>query len=385
MKKYILLPALLLTVAFHYSCQRESRFIVKGEFSSAEEQTLYLEHRGLGGVELLDSVTLKGEGTFTFKQAAPENPEFYQLRIGSQVALFAVDSLETLQVKGDANDLAATFTVENSPVNDQIRRIDEQTRLVNEKLDDAERRHEAKKIDDLTYLEEVDTILKSYKSEISRLILGNPSSAAAYYAIFQKVRNYLIFDPYSKQDYAMFGAVATSWDRYYPGTQRTKHLYDFTMNALKTRKLQEKQAALLENASVVTGSALPDIVLSTINGEKRSLASQKGKVVVVDFTVYRSDFSPAHNIELNKLYTKYRSQGLEIYQISFDSDEHFWKNAASNLPWITVRDPQSVYSSLLSLYNVREIPTAFVFNREGDVVARVENYATLASEVAKLL
>lgn len=385
MKKYILLPALLLTVAFHYSCQRESRFIVKGEFSSAEEQTLYLEHRGLGGVELLDSVTLKGEGTFTFKQAAPENPEFYQLRIGSQVALFAVDSLETLQVKGDANDLAATFTVENSPVNDQIRRIDEQTRLVNEKLDDAERRHEAKKIDDLTYLEEVDTILKSYKSEISRLILGNPSSAAAYYAVFQKVRNYLIFDPYSKQDYAMFGAVATSWDRYYPGTQRTKHLYDFTMNALKTRKLQEKQAALLENASVVTGSALPDIVLSTINGEKRSLASQKGKVVVVDFTVYRSDFSPAHNIELNKLYTKYRSQGLEIYQISFDSDEHFWKNAASNLPWITVRDPQSVYSSLLSLYNVREIPTAFVFNREGDVVARVENYATLASEVAKLL
>ena len=270
-------------------------------------------------------------------------------------------------------------------MNDQIRRIDEQTRLVNEKLDDAERRHEAKKIGDLTYLEEVDTILKSYKSEISRLILGNPSSAAAYYAIFQKVRNYLIFDPYSKQDYAMFGAVATSWDRYYPGTQRTKHLYDFTMNALKTRKLQEKQAALLENASVVTGSALPDIVLSTINGEKRSLASQKGKVVVVDFTVYRSDFSPAHNIELNKLYTKYRSQGLEIYQISFDSDEHFWKNAASNLPWITVRDPQSVYSSLLSLYNVREIPTAFVFNREGDVVARVENYATLASEVAKLL
>ena len=385
MKKYILLPALLLTVAFHYSCQRESRFIVKWEFSSAEEQTLYLEHRGLGGVELLESVTLKGKGTFTFKQAAPENPEFYQLRIGSQVALFAVDSLETLQVKGDANDLAATFTVENSPVNDQIRRIDEQTRLVNEKLDDAERRHEAKKIDDLTYLEEVDTILKSYKSEISRLILGNPSSAAAYYAIFQKVRNYLIFDPYSKQDYAMFGAVATSWDRYYPGTQRTKHLYDFTMNALKTRKLQEKQAALLENASVVTGSALPDIVLSTINGEKRSLASQKGKVVVVDFTVYRSDFSPAHNIELNKLYTKYRSQGLEIYQISFDSDEHFWKNAASNLPWITVRDPQSVYSSLLSLYNVREIPTAFVFNREGDVVARVENYATLASEVAKLL
>ena len=76
---------------------------------------------------------------------------------------------------------------------------------------------------------------------------------------------------------------------------------------------------------------------------------------------------------------------MEIYQISFDSDEHFWKNAASNLPWITVRDPQNVYSRLLSTYNVRDIPTAFVINRDGDVVARVENYATLPGEVGKVL
>jgi peroxiredoxin len=386
MKKYFsLLPATLLTAAVLLSCQSEKTFEVKGALSSAGDQILYLEHRGLGGVELLDSVKLKENGTFAFKEKAPANPEFYQLRVGSQVAVLAIDSLETLQVRGDAKDLANTLSVENSPVNEQIRQIDSQTRQVNLRINEAEKRHTAKAIDDVAYLAELDSVLTEYKAEITKLILGNPSGAAAYYAVFQKVDGYLIFDPYNKQDYAMFGAVATSWDRYYPGTPRSKHLYDFTMNALKTRKQQEQQAALLENVPVVSGLSLPDIVLTEVNGEKITLSSQKGKVVVLDFTVYKSDFSPAHNMELNKLYSQYKAQGLEIYQISFDSDEHFWKNAANNLPWITVRDPESVYSRLLSMYNVRNIPTAFVINRDGDVVARVENYTTLPGEVGKVL
>ena len=386
MKKYVsLLPAVLLTAAVLLSCQSEKTFEVKGELSAAGDQTLYLEHRGLGGVELLDSVKLKENGKFAFKEKAPVNPEFYQLRVGSQVAVFAIDSIETLQVRGDAKDLASTLSIENSPVNEQIRQIDSQTRQVNIRISEAEKKHTAKAIDDVAYLAELDSVLTEYKAEITKLILGNPSGAAAYYAVFQKVDGYLIFDPYNKQDYAMFGAVATSWDRYYPGTPRSKHLYDFTMNALKTRKQQEQQAALLENVPVVSGLSLPDIVLTEVNGEKITLSSQKGKVVVLDFTVYKSDFSPAHNMELNKLYSQYKAQGLEIYQISFDSDEHFWKNAANNLPWITVRDPESVYSRLLSMYNVRNIPTAFVINRDGDVVARVENYTTLPGEVGKVL
>lgn len=386
MKKYVsLLPAVLLTAVVLLSCQSEKTFEVKGELSAAGDQTLYLEHRGLGGVELLDSVKLKENGKFAFKEKAPENPEFYQLRVGSQVAVFAIDSIETLQVRGDAKDLASTLSIENSPVNEQIRQIDSQTRQVNIRISEAEEKHTAKAIDDVAYLAELDSVLTEYKAEITKLILGNPSGAAAYYAVFQKVDGYLIFDPYNKQDYAMFGAVATSWDRYYPGTPRSKHLYDFTMNALKTRKQQEQQAALLENVPVVSGLSLPDIVLTEVNGEKITLSSQKGKVVVLDFTVYKSDFSPAHNMELNKIYSQHKAKGLEIYQISFDSDEHFWKNAASNLPWITVRDPQNVYSRLLSTYNVRDIPTAFVINRDGDVVARVENYATLPGEVGKVL
>lgn len=369
------------------SCKSDKKsFVVTGEFSSVQkDDTLYLEHLGLGGIEPVDSVKLKPKGTFKFKVPAPKNPEFYQLRIDDQVAIFAVDSTETLRVTGDVKDLFNTFRVENSPVNDQIREINHQYRQTAKKIEELGKKHKEKLIDDVTYLSQLDSIVNEYKTFASKIILGNPRSAAAYYAVFQKIGDYLIFDPYDKKDYVMFGAVATSWHNFYPETPRTKHLYDFTVNAMKLRKQQERQAQLLENIPITTESSLPDVVLPDVNNTNVALSSLKGNVVLLDFTVYNSDFSPEHNIHINTIYQRYKNQGFEVYQVSFDSDEHFWKNAAINVPWITVRDPESVRSPLLSRYNVRNLPTAFILNREGDVVARIEDYTKLESELNKVL
>lgn len=366
------------------SCDSEGKaFRIQGEVISAEYKTLYLEHRGLGGVELLDSVNLPKNGKFSFKEKAPQNPEFYQLRIEEQKLIFAVDSNETLVVKADASDLYGSSTIESSLLNDQIKDIIGKQLDIKKNILSLTDQHTTKVIDDVTYLDRLDSILSNYKAYASKLILGNPSSAAAYYAVFQKIDDYLIFDPYDKKDYAMFGAVATSWNRYYPETQRTKHLYDFTMNALKVRKQQERQSELIENI-IITESTLPDISLNDVKGNKVSLSSFNGSFVILDFTAYKTDFSLQHNELLNKIYRTYNSKGLEIYQISFDSDAHYWKNAASELPWKTVYDPQSVNSSLLRTYNVRELPTTYILNREGDLIKRIERIESLERDISQL-
>ncbi|HKM44179.1 MAG TPA: TlpA disulfide reductase family protein [Dysgonamonadaceae bacterium] len=366
------------------SCDSEGKaFRIQGEVISAEYKTLYLEHRGLGGVELLDSVNLPKNGKFSFKEKVPQNPEFYQLRIEEQKLIFAVDSNETLVVKADASDLYGSSTIESSLLNDQIKDIIGKQLDIKKNILSLTDQHTTKVIDDVTYLDRLDSILSNYKAYASKLILGNPSSAAAYYAVFQKIDDYLIFDPYNKKDYAMFGAVATSWNRYYPETQRTKHLYDFTMNALKVRKQQERQSELMENITI-TESTLPDISLNDVKGNKVSLSSFNGSFVILDFTAYKADFSLQHNELLNQIYRKYNSKGLEIYQISFDSDAHYWKNAASELPWKTVYDPQSVNSSLLRTYNVRELPTTYILNREGDLIKRIERIESLETDISQL-
>ncbi len=381
-KKVLLI--LLAVVALH-SCKRGDVFKIEGQLEAAEGETLYLEQRGLAGIVKLDSVVLKGDGRFAMEQLAPPNPEFYQLRIGQQVALFAVDSTETLRVTANGSNLYHSFKVADSPANDRLRRVDERTMQVTNAIEELRAQYEAKEIDDNAFVEQFESLLKEYKEEVSKVILGNPTSAAAYYAVFQKIGDYLVFDPYDKRDYAMFGAVATSWSRYYPETERTKHLYDFAMNALRARKQQEHQNALLETIPVVEVPGLPDIELKGVNGERMSLSSLKGKVVLLDFVVYNAEFSPGHNMRLNTLYSRYKAKGMEIYQVSFDPDEHFWKTSAANLPWITVRDPGAMNATLLSTYNVSVIPTAFVINREGDVVKRVEDYEQLVAVIEKVL
>lgn len=375
---------MLAVVALH-SCKRGDVFKIEGQLEAAEGETLYLEQRGLAGIVKLDSVVLKGDGRFAMEQLAPPNPEFYQLRIGQQVALFAVDSTETLRVTANGSNLYHSFKVADSPANDRLRRVDERTMQVTNAIEELRAQYEAKEIDDNAFVEQFESLLKEYKEEVSKVILGNPTSAAAYYAVFQKIGDYLVFDPYDKRDYAMFGAVATSWSRYYPETERTKHLYDFAMNALRARKQQEHQNALLETIPVVEVPGLPDIELKGVNGERMSLSSLKGKVVLLDFVVYNAEFSPGHNMRLNTLYSRYKAKGMEIYQVSFDPDEHFWKTSAANLPWITVRDPGAMNATLLSTYNVSVIPTAFVINREGDVVKRVEDYEQLVAVIEKVL
>ena len=88
---------------------------------------------------------------------------------------------------------------------------------------------------------------------------------------------------------------------------------------------------------------------------------------------------------LADFYAKYHKQGLEIYQISLDDDSHFWKNAASNLPWICVRDPQSVYSQVAALYFVRQLPAFFLLDSKGTLVQRIEEPKQLEAAIKSVV
>lgn len=373
-----------LVLLFSSCDSKGNSFSVKGEITSANGQVLYLEHRGLGGLDVLDSVKLKENGKFAFKEKSPANPEFYQLRLGEQVVVFAADSVDNLILNADGSDLYNSYKIDPAIINEQIKKVISMQRDAKNDISNLMTQHEKKEIEDVAFMEKVDSVLSVYKTYANNLILGNPSSAAAYYAVFQKIDDYLIFDPYDKKDYPMFGAVATSWNRFYPETQRTKHLYDFTMNALRARKQHEKQSSLMDNVTL-TESQLPDISLLNVKGQTTKISSFKGNYVLLDFTAYKSEFSLRHNEIINRTYNKYKSKGLVVYQISFDSDVHFWKNVSVDLPWTTVYEPQSINSDLLKNYNVRELPTAYILNKEGDLIKRIENFEKLDEYLSQLL
>ena len=135
-----------------------------------------------------------------------------------------------------------------------------------------------------------------------------------------------------------------------------------------------------------TEATILDIKLQDYTGKDYSLAkvAEQNRIVVLNFTAYAAEFSPQVNKLLNDIYQRHHNQGLEIYQVSLDQDNVLWREAAKNLPWITVYDPMSVNSQNVGTYNVTGIPTSFII-RNSEIVERIEDAALLKAAVAKYI
>lgn len=383
MKKVTFAALAALTIT---ACSSGPKFQVNGDISGAEGKMLYLESSALEGIVPLDSVKLKGNGTFSFSQARPESPEFYRLRIEDKVINFSVDSIESIQIKAPYTDFSTDYTVEGSENSKKIKELTIKQIQLQKDVDNLLEAVRNNKITHDTFDSNLNRQLTAYKEDVKKnYIFAAPNTAAAYFALFQKLNNYLIFDPLNnKEDIKCFAAVATSLNNMFPHAVRSKNLYNIVIKGMKnTRQPQAKAADIPQEKIVETG--IIDIALRDIKGNVRKLTDLKGKVVLLDFSVFQSPGGSAHNLMLRELYNTYASKGLEIYQVSLDADEHYWKTSASNLPWICVRDGNGVYSTNVAVYNVRQVPSVFLINRDNELKLRGEDIKSLEAAVKSLL
>lgn len=364
------------------ACNNEPAFKVQGEVTDAADKMLYLEQTGLDGIVALDSVELGSNGTFSFSAARPEAPDFYQLRIEDKVINFSVDSTETVEVKADYKNFATDYNIQGSESNQKIKELV----LLQTDLQERVNKLAQSGIPVGIVQDSLSRMVNAYKNNVKRnYIFVGPNKPYAYFALFQVLNGYMIFDPLNnKEDVKCFAAVATSMNNLYPHADRSRNLYNMVIKGMKnTRAPQVKPLDI--PADKIQETSIIDIPLMDINGTTRHLTDLKGKVVLIDFTAYGSAESGARNLLLREIYDKYAPQGLEIYQISLDTDEHFWKTAADNLPWICVRDPQGPYSTYVNLYGVTKLPTAFLVSRNNELSMRIGEKTNLEEAIKKLL
>lgn len=378
-----LLTVLGLCMFFFSACNNSSDFIVKGVVAGADGQLMYLENVGISNVVTLDSIKLAPGGKFKFTEKRPEYPDFYRLRLNNQLINFAVDSTETISFVADAGTFATSYSVEGSENSKAIKAITLAQLDANQAISRLRKEYEDKMISDTTYRMKVLAAADAYKEVARKYIYSAPMSTAAYFALFQQIDGLLFFDLYDRKDVKAYGAVATSYNHTYPESPRSKHLYNLTLQSMKVLRAQRP----VDYSNVETKEiSFLDIELPDVRGDVVKLSTvAPGKVVLINFTAYQTEWSPALNMALGELYTKYHDQELEIYQVSLDSDFHFWRNGASNLPWVTVHDPQSVYSQVAGLYNVKQLPALFILDRKGNLVKRVEDVKKLEADVKAVL
>ena len=379
MKKLIIIVMAALALT---ACEEQKpSFTIEGTVKGAKDQTLFLYNNALGGAVKLDSVKLTEEGTFTLHGEAPQSPELYSLIVGNQMVYFGIDSTETVTINADYATMSSAYEVEGSVSSEKIKQLtlrqhdlQRQIMAIQNNLDLSRQQI----VDSLQH------IVDNYKNDITmEFIYENPGSIYAYYALFQTLGGWNVFDRSNPQDVRAFAAVATSWDTFYPESDRAKHLHNTTIKGMNdTRQAAAREMMAAETAGQIETVDLLDLSLPDASGHNRTLTELKGKVVMLDFHMFNMKESAARILSLRELYNKYHSQGLEIYQVGLDENEHFWKQQTESLPWICVYDPSALSARN---YNVQSIPEYFLIDRNNALYKRSSQMSDVEQEIRTLL
>ena len=337
---------------------KKEQFEINGRIAEADGKTLYFEAVTLNGIEALDSIRLDENGDFRFHGMRPFNPEFYRLRIDRQIVNLSVDSTETIHVEATWPAMGTGYEVEGSPDCQTLKEINGKLIALQQSVRDI-------MTDKTLTLGEQERLVREkidiYKEEMKKkYIMEAPASAPAYFAL------------------------ATAWDANYPGTNRTENLHNIAIQGMKNTKRPTPVSLADIDPEKISASGIIDIELPDIHGKNRKLSDIRNKVVLLDFTAYSLPSSQERIMQMRGLYDRYAAQGFEIYQVSIDPDEHYWKTACEHLPWTCVYESRGEASGYLGSYLVRRLPTFFLIDRHGDLVARDEQIEDLEKAIGKL-
>ncbi len=351
----------VLTVGIAMVSCGEKKFTIKGDIADASDQSLLLEKADFYGRWIvIDSTRTSKDGKFAISQQAPASPEIYRLRFDDRFIYFPVDSTETVTLTTTASNYGHDYTLGGS----------EQARLLGE----FEQRLQKLNFSDSTAVENFKrAVYADYLQEARGSILS-------YYVLTKIVGDKPLYDPESKNDAKYYGAVATAFEQYRPDDPHVGMLRDVTVQAHKKRNAESGVKRVVEANEL----NMVEIELPDENGDNIRLSdlTDQGVQTLVVFSMMNEPESPAFNKQLAEIKDAYGVR-LNIYHISFDTDQYAWREAAANLPWTTVSDPGGQTSDAIVSYNVGTLPTFFIYNSRGDLAARASNFKEVRDELAK--
>lgn len=345
-----------------FSCKNHE-FKVKGEIYGAEDQSLILEKSDFNGSwKAVDSTRINKNGGFSITFPVPPAPDIYRLNLNGRYIYFPVQSKETISINSSYEKFGNDFSITGSPEAEKLGRFE-------------------KELHNNGALKNTDSLHNFKRHIYSSYMKDSPGSIVNFYILTKTVNGKPLYSPEDPADSKYFAAVATGFKSQRPDDPHTALLEQTAIQSLKNRNSLSGNFLTYE-ADEIT---LIDIEQQDENGITQKLSDivGKGKPVVVIFSLLNLPESPEFNIELSKIYNRMKGN-VEFFNVSIDEDRYDWREAAKNLPWITVYSPGMEYSEDAKNYNIFQLPTFFIYNSKGELIERVLTLDELNKSVSKL-
>lgn len=356
---------------------------IRGRLIVADSDKIYLDKVLLSSTVTVDSAKMDGKGRFRFKiKNSDPTPTIYFLRSGNSFAALLLSAGEKVSVEA-IGSFSENYSIKGSPESMRMLELREIMTSGMSKLDSIANAFSAADTKDKN------TISASYaeqyyatKRKQIDFIVSKPGSIASLYALYQRLPNDQSLAD-GKSDILYYRLVADSAGAKYPGSPYVKGLNETIQNYEKRADIVE----MLNKSLAAEPLNYPEIEMPDIYGNRHKLSDLHGKVIVLDFWTTQSQTGPINNAEMKKLYSEFADKGLEIYQVCLDITKISWVSAvtAQKIPWISVSDLKGAGSPNVSGYNLNTVPTNFVIDREGNIVAIGIYGAELEECVKKLI
>lgn len=368
MKRILLI---LVSVLLLYGCNNKSRFTVEGVVNGDTKNYIYISKVDVDKPVFIDSVKIKKNGNFKVRVKASE-PDFYQLGFSSRdfITLLAEPG-EKITINFNSKNLFENYTVTGSEGSEKIMVLDMALTETKKKLDSLTAIYKKESTEPGfetrgTELEaEYTRILKAQRKLNIEFVITNLGSLATIKALYQRIdpETYVLYDP---RDLQYMKIATDSLTKVYPESKHVKALaadFEKEKNQLYSNQISQLTKDLPETKL--------DPVLMDVTGKRIALSSIKGKYVLLTFWATSSRESVEENLQLKDIYKLYNKKGFEIYQVSLDENEAMWKAAVKfdELPWISTREDNPLNPTNAILFNVRSLPTNYLFDKEGNIIA----------------
>lgn len=394
MTKSAFRAAIAVCLVLAVSCQpkKKGTFTVSGTFKNADKLTavagpiskVFLMEVAYSKDQppvILDSAKLPvSNGTFTVS-GMTRTEEIYELVFGNNaIAVPLINDASDVHVNVDLGKTDDFYTVSGSPASSQLKDLITVFGKKNFELErtmaDLDSLRQANAPDSLlkTAVAQKDNALQDLNTYLKQVL--NTSTDATLSALTLSFSS----RTFTKAEFEPF---LSDLLRKYPGNvvlAGLKQNYDEQLAQMADKEKREK-----ENSWV--GKQAPDFSEPDINGHEVSLASYRGKYLLVDFWASWCGPCRAENPNVLNAYNEFKGKNFAILGVSLDKEKDAWQEAirADKLPWTHISDLKYWQSKAVSTFKFEGIPFNILVDPQGKIIAESLRGDDLENELKTVL